>query len=99
MTLFPKRDNDPDFSNPEIQRVFIQNTVSAKELLQKELSINQGEQILLNERIRLMSSSMNAVPSSDPHYSLFAVQIKMDQIELDELRVREAQLSNELGEI
>ena len=98
MQPFPKREPTPDFSNPAVQKSFVENTHTSKELMQKELSVNQAEQVLLRQRIELMSSFVNDIPSSDPQYSMLLTQVQMDQIELDELRTRETILSQSLNE-
>lgn len=96
MQPFPKKESTPDFSNPAQQKSFIENTHSSKELMQKELSVNQAEQILLKQRVELMKSFINDLPSSDPQYSMMLAQVQMDQIELDELRTRETLLIQSL---
>jgi hypothetical protein len=88
MTPFPEKESAPDFSDPAIQQAFVQDTKDSKSLLQKELDINQAEQILLQRRVELMKSFVNDLPSSDPQYSMLLAQIQMDQLELDELKVR-----------
>lgn len=98
MTFFPQKDNSPDFSKEEVQNSFI-HCGGMKELLQKEMDVNLAEQVLLKQRIELMKNVVNSVPSYDPDYAKFAVQMRMDQIELDELRVRETLLSEKLKEI
>lgn len=98
MQQFPNRNKASDFSKPEVQQAFTEDAKSSKSLLQKELDVNQAEQILLRQRIELMKSFLNDIPSSDPHYSMFAAQMRMDQIEIDELKVRELSLSEKLTE-
>ncbi|MBX7067357.1 MAG: hypothetical protein K1X28_09010 [Parachlamydiales bacterium] len=97
MQPFSKKDA-PDFSKPEVQQTFVHQTHDSKELMQKELDVNQEEQILLDKRIRMMKTFINDLPSSDPQYSMLAVQIQMDQLELDELKVRETFLIQKLSE-
>lgn len=96
MHSFPRKDDPPNFSNPSERESFVQDTENRKDLLQKELAVNLAEQNLLSKRIELMKSFLNDLPSSDPHYSMMAVQIKMDQIEMDELKAREALLQKQL---
>ncbi len=98
MQPFPKKESAPDFSNPDIQKAFVQDTQDGKSLLQKELTVNQAEQTLLTQRLQLMKSFLNDLPSSDPQYSLLLTQIQMDQIELDELKVRETLLIQKLSQ-
>ncbi len=90
MQQFPNKENpkDPNAFSPNIKR--------SKELIQKELDINRAEQNLLTKRIALMQSLCNDLPDYDPHYSMMRTQIKMDQIELDELKVREAAMISQL---
>jgi hypothetical protein len=95
MNPFPK-ENAPDFSNPAVQQAFVQDTKESKTLIQKELDVNQAEQNLLQKRISLMKSFINDIPSSDPQYSMLAIQIEMDQVELDELKSREILLQDRL---
>ncbi len=75
-----------NFSQPDVQQERFQNS---KELMQRELDVNRAEQVLLERRIQLMNSFINDLPSSDPQYSTLLVQARMDQIEIDELKVRE----------
>ncbi len=67
-----------------------------KELLQQEFDVNLAEQGLLEKRIATMKTLLNEVPSSDPQYSQMAIQIQMDQIELDELKYRASFISKQL---
>lgn len=97
MLPFPKKENTPDFSNPSVQQAFVQDTQDSKSLMQKELDVNQAEQVLLKQRISLMKGLINDIPSSDPQYSVLALQVQMDQIELDELKNREALLIQNLS--
>ncbi len=98
-SFIPKRENAPDFSNPAIQKQFIQDIQDGKSLMQKELNLNQGEQNLLQQRISMMEGFVNELPASDPQYSLLLAQIKMDQIEMDELKVRETLIIQKLESI
>jgi hypothetical protein len=96
MQPFPKKEN-PDFSKAEAQQAYVQEAVDGKSLMQKELDVNQQEQILLTKRIQMMKSFINDLPSSDPQYNMLLTQIHMDQIEIDELKVREALLIQHLS--
>ena len=69
---------------------------NSRELLQKEFDVNKAEQLLLQKRIAAMKTLLNDIPSSDPHYSKCAIHIKMDQIEIDELKYRASLLSQQL---
>ena len=89
--LFKKPDT-PDFSNPHIQKLFIEETESQIELVKKEIEVNQAEQLLLGQRIQMMNGFINDLPSSDPQYSMLLVQLQMDRIEIDELKSRESTL-------
>lgn len=97
MQPFPKKET-PDFSKAEVQQAFVQETHDGKSLMQKELDVNQQEQILLAKRIQMMKSFINDLPSSDPQYSMLLTQIHMDQVEIDELKVRETLLHQRLSE-
>lgn len=97
MQQFPKKEV-PDFSKAEVQQAFVQETHDSKSLMQKELDVNKAEQILLDQRIRMMKSFINDLPSSDPQYSMLIGQVQMDQIESDELKVREILLIQKLSE-
>ena len=92
-----KKPETPNYATPAAQRAFIEETVTNKELLQKELSVNQAEQLLLGKRIRMMKEFINELPASDPQYSMLLAQVQMDQIELDELRAREMAISQKLS--
>lgn len=97
MQPFPKKEN-PDFSKAEAQQAYVQETADSKSLMQKELDVNQQEQILLTKRIQMMKSFINDLPSSDPQYNMLLTQIHMDQVEIDELKVRETLLIQRLSE-
>ena len=97
MQQFPKKESSPDFSNPKVQEAFVQDTEEHKVLMQKELSVNQAEQVLLKQRIELMSSFVNDIPSHDPQYSMLRLQVQMDRLELDELKIREVLLTQRLS--
>ncbi|PIS03321.1 MAG: hypothetical protein COT85_00550 [Chlamydiae bacterium CG10_big_fil_rev_8_21_14_0_10_42_34] len=97
MQPFPKKDSSPNFSNPQKQTEFVQETKDSKSLTQKELNVNQAEQVLLNKRIELMKSFINELPSSDPQYSMLVTQVQMDRIELDELKARATILLEKLS--
>lgn len=88
MCPFYKEDT-PNFSDPEMRRAFVQGSQTSKELIQKELDVNRAEQILLRKRIEIMKCFINDLPSSDPQYSMLAAQVQMDQLEIDELKIRE----------
>ncbi len=98
MQPFPKKENAPDFSKPDVRQSFVQDAHDSKALMQKELSVNQAEQVLLNQRLQMMKGFTNELPSSDPQYSMLLAQIQMDQVELDELKTRETLLIQKLSE-
>jgi hypothetical protein len=97
MLPFQKKENTPDFSKSEAQQAYVQDAKDAKALMQKELDINQAEQVLLKQRISLMKTFVNDIPSSDPQYSMLLLQVQMDQIEMDELKNRELLLIHKLS--
>jgi hypothetical protein len=72
--------------------------MNPKELGQQELDVNLAEQNLLRQRIRLMQELLNDISSDDPHYAMMARQIKMDEVELSELKVREQNIKEKLSE-
>lgn len=87
-----KKPADPSFQNVNDQNRFTQDTKSGKDLMIKELTVNRENQNLLEKRIAIMTEELNNIPSSDPQYSMMAIQIQMDKIELDELKIREKNL-------
>ncbi len=95
MTPFQKEPT-PNFSNETFQKAFVHDAKSANSLIQKELSVNQAEQNLLEQRIRMMKEFINDLPSSDPQYSMMLTSIQMDQIELDELKIRASTLISQI---
>ena len=99
MYPFEKKETAPNFSNPAVRQAFVSDTTSKKQLFQKELDVNQAEQVLLLQRIRMMKEFINEIPASDPQYSMLAGQVQMDQIELDELKLRETLLIQKLEDI
>ena len=95
MTYPFKKESAPDFSNPEVQRHFVQMTHSNGELLHKELDVNHAQQTLLKQRIEMMTGFLNDLPAIDPHYNMLLTQMQMDRIELDELKKRADLISKE----
>ena len=91
-----KKPETPDFSNPAIQKSFIEEAHTGPELIKKELEVNGAEQVLLDKRIQMMKSFVNELPSSDPQYGMLLTQIQMDQIEMDEMKLRQKNLSERL---
>jgi hypothetical protein len=78
---------------------FVHDVKDAKSLLQKELTVNHSEQILLQKRMQLMREFINDLPSSDPQYSMIATAIEMDQIELDELKCRSGAILQKMEQL
>ena len=97
MTYPFKKESAPDFSQPKTQQAFVNQIVGQSDLLSKELDVNQAERALLKQRIDMMKSFLNELPSSDPQYGMLLTQIQMDQIEIDELRNRAESLSKEIA--
>ena len=97
MQHFPEKERVPDFSKKAEQKVYVHDTHSYKDLILKELDVNRGEQTLLKQRIERMSSFVNDLPSSDPQYSMIRIQVEMDKVEMDELRIRETVLLENLS--
>lgn len=91
-----KKDSSPDFSTPQHQQAFVQDANDAVSLLKKEIAVNQAEQNLLGQRIRLMKEFVKDLPASDPQYSMILTQIQMDQIEVDELKRREHSIADQI---
>jgi len=86
--LFKKHET-PNFSDPIAQQTFVQGIQNRQELIQSELNVNTSQQKLLNQRINTAKELINDLPASDPRYSALLIQMQMDQVELDELKVRE----------
>lgn len=99
MTLFPKKENPPDLSKPLMQDAFVNETKDSLSLFQKELEVNRAEQNLLRKRMAMMKSFINDLPDSDPQYSMLVTQVQMDQIETDELKVRETLLIQKISDL
>lgn len=74
------------------EQTFVQDTHDANVLLRKELTVNLAEQNLLKQRMQLMREFLNDLPSKDPQYSMIALAIQADQVELDELELTQQSL-------
>ena len=94
-----KKPDTPDFSNPHIQKMFIEDAHSKSDLIKKEIEVNKAEQLLLGQPIQMMSGFVNDLPASDPHYSMLLVQVQMDRVEIDELKSRETNLAERLSKM
>jgi hypothetical protein len=92
-----KKPTDPTFQNVNEQNRFTKETQSILDLLIKEMTVNRENQNLLAKRILIMTEELNNIPASDPQYSMMAIQIQMDKIELDELKTREQILSQKIN--
>jgi len=99
MIPFGNKSETKNFSDPAARNAFVQGTPDGQTLLQNELTVNRSEQLLLQERIRLMQGFVNDLPASDPQYSMLRIAVQMDLVELDELRARELLLQKKLGEL
>lgn len=91
-----KKPETPNFSNPAAQKAFVEDIRTTKELLLKELDLNRAEQTLLKQRIAIMKSFINDLPASDPQYGMMLIQSQMDQVEMDELKVRESAIVQQI---
>ncbi len=98
MLPFNKKSDISNFSDPAARNAFVQATPDARTLLQNELVVNRSEQLLLRERIRLMTDFVNDLPASDPQYSMLLIGIQMDLVEIDELKAREFLIQQQLGD-
>jgi len=99
MIPFGNKPETTNFSDAAARNAFVQGMPDGQTLLQNELTVNRSEQLLLQERIRLMQSFVNDLPASDPQYSMLRIAVQMDLVELDELRARELGLQKKLGEL
>jgi hypothetical protein len=93
-----RRPETLDLSNPAIQKLFVEEVRSGFDLIEKELAVNLSSQNLLGKRIAMMQSFVNDLPSSDPQYSMLLIQIQMDRVELDELKLRNRFLREQITE-
>jgi hypothetical protein len=84
-----------DFS----ERNYSHNIPSKKELLQRELDVNRAEQALLRQRIQTVKDYLGELPTTDPQYGIIHAQIRMDQIELDELKFQEENLLQQIEKV
>lgn len=75
---------------------FVRNAHDASSLYHKEIEVNQAEQSLVQQRIRLMEEFLNDLPSFDPQYSMIVIQLQMDLVELDELKRREHSIADQI---
>jgi hypothetical protein len=88
--------NKSDLTRKAFEHAYIYDIQNEKHLLQKELILIHTEQTLLDQRIQMMKSFVNDLPSYDPQYSMILTTIKMDQIELDELAARKLSLLHKM---
>jgi hypothetical protein len=93
MQPFSPKEPSPNFNNPAYQQEFLKDTQNLTAVLQKELDLNRAEQTLLQQRIQLLRDFINDLPSSDPQYAIMSMQMRLDEIELDELKIRATELS------
>lgn len=92
-----KKELTPNFSKPEDLQAFILDTPNGAALLKKEIDVNRVEQQLLFQRISMMETRINEMPSYNPEYSTLLTQTQMDKIELDELKRREEIIVEQLN--
>lgn len=93
-----KKKEPKDFSNPGTQKAYIEEARSGAELIRKEMIVNQTEQVLLAKRIQMLREFLNDLPASDPQYNMCILTAEMDEIELNELKLREMILEQRLDE-
>lgn len=91
-----KKEQSRNFSSSKEQKAFVGETSETKELLQKEIDLNLIQQNVLQKKMATSLTLLNDLPSSDPQYSFLRIQSQMDQIELDELKIRESILKARL---
>ena len=96
--LFKKQET-PNFANLAVQKAFVEEVRTSQELLLKELDLNRAEQVLLGQRMAMIKGLINDLPASDPQYGMMLTQTRMDQIEIDELKLRESAIIQQIGEI
>ena len=68
----------------------------AKALLQKELNINQQEQILINKKMETIKEFSKHLDKKQPEYLEFHNQTLMEQINLDELKNKEEEIIDKI---
>ncbi len=73
-----------------------ENSEFNAELLHKEMDLNLAEQNLLNQRLLLLKSQLNSIPDFDPEYISLLAQMDLNQIELDELKIRASNIGERL---
>jgi len=81
------------------EQAFMLDIEDPRTLLRKEMAINESEGVLIRKRMRLMREFINDLPSTDPQYSMIAVAIEADQVELDELQRRARAIAQKIEEL
>lgn len=81
------------------ENAFVQDIQSKKELLQKEIDVNQEAQSTLKKRMQVVKDFLATLAADDPQYSIVHIQIRKDQIELDELIQQEEGLLAQINKL
>lgn len=81
------------------ERNYVKDITSKIELLHKELDVNREEQNLINQRIDTVKEFILELPATDPQYGIVHAQLRMDQVELDELRFQEEVLLDQINKL
>lgn len=65
-------------------------------ILHKDLDLNLEEQRLLKKRIYLSEEKLKTIGKEDPEYSVVQLEIKSDQVQLDELMKKEELIKDQI---
>jgi hypothetical protein len=66
------------------------------DILRKDLEVNTEEQVIINKKLMILQDTINETANTDPSYALIQTQINMNQIELDEIKIRAEDLKKQL---
>lgn len=81
------------------ERNYLKDITSKIDLLHKELDVNREEQALINQRIQTVKEFILELPATDPQYGIVHAQLRMDQVELDELKYQEEVLLDQINKL